>query len=141
MGGGNGGQKSRGGWRERREQERGETAGKTPGDGREPGDKDPMPGGTAKGGPGGKENTPMAPGGSAKSGAPGDHPDGGGGTKSTPSLPFDDPVHKQVWGHLPERLRQQMSQYYKEQFMPSYGDLLQQYYSSLAERERTTKKP
>ena len=49
-------------------------------------------------------------------------------------------TRKQVWGHLPEKLRQQMSQYYKEQFMPKYGDLLRQYYSSLAEREKAKKK-
>ena len=55
---------------------------------------------------------------------------GGGGAntagKATPDLPFDDPLTKQVWGHLPERLPQQMSQYYKEQFMPKYSDLLRQ---------------
>ena len=49
-----------------------------------------------------------------------------------PSLPIDDAVVKEVWGHLPDKLRQQVSQYYKEQFMPKYSDLLKQYYSSLA---------
>lgn len=54
--------------------------------------------------------------------------------KSSPksSLPIDDAVVKEVWGHLPDKLRQQVSQYYKEQFMPKYSDLLKQYYSSLA---------
>ena len=46
--------------------------------------------------------------------------------------PIDDAVVKEVWGHLPDKLRQQVSQYYKEQFMPKYSDLLKQYYSSLA---------
>jgi len=45
-------------------------------------------------------------------------------------------VYKDVWGHLPERLRQEMDLYYREQFMPRYQELLRQYYSSLAERKR-----
>jgi hypothetical protein len=48
------------------------------------------------------------------------------------TLPLDDEMTKEVWGHLPDKLRQQVSQYYKEQFMPKYADLLKQYYSSLA---------
>jgi hypothetical protein len=45
-------------------------------------------------------------------------------------------LYKDVWGHLPERLRQEMDLYYREQFMPRYQELLRQYYSSLAERKR-----
>ena len=52
------------------------------------------------------------------------------------ALPLEDPFTKQIWGHLPERLRQQASQYYREQYMPKYGELLKQYYSNLAEREK-----
>lgn len=54
------------------------------------------------------------------------------GKSSRPTLPLDDEVNKEVWGHLPDKLRQQVTQYYKEQFMPRYTDLLKQYYSSLA---------
>jgi hypothetical protein len=54
----------------------------------------------------------------------------------TQGLPLDDPIAKQVWGHLPEKLRQQMSQYYREQFMPKYSPLIRDYFNSLAERER-----
>lgn len=61
---------------------------------------------------------------------------GGVGGKSTPALPLDDAITKQVWGHLPEGLRQRMNQYYREQFMPKYSDLLREYYSSLAEKEK-----
>ena len=62
---------------------------------------------------------------------------GTGGTKpagkmAVRSLPLEDEVVKEVWGHLPDKLRQQVTQYYKEQFMPRYSDLLKQYYSSLA---------
>jgi len=86
--------------------------------------KEPMPGGMAKGG------MPMMP-------MPGGNmnPNGGvpmGTLTAKPTLPLDDEVTKEVWGHLPDKLRQQVTQYYKEQFMPKYSDLLKQYYSSLA---------
>jgi hypothetical protein len=64
----------------------------------------------------------------------------GGDFKSKPGMPLDDAVTKQIWGHLPDRLRQEMNQYYKEQFMPKYNDMLRQYYSRLAEREKAGKK-
>ena len=65
-------------------------------------------------------------------------PDGGtpGTARVTPTLPDDVPFSKQVWGHLPEQMRQQMTQYYREQFVSKYGDLLRQYYSSLSERNK-----
>jgi hypothetical protein len=43
---------------------------------------------------------------------------------------------KDIWGHLPETLRQEVDHYYRDQFMPRYRELLQQYYTRLAERER-----
>jgi hypothetical protein len=48
-------------------------------------------------------------------------------------------AYKDVWGQLPEKLRQEMDLYFREDFMPRYSDLLRQYYSSLAERERKDK--
>jgi hypothetical protein len=54
--------------------------------------------------------------------------------KSGPSLPFEDEVVKDVWGHLPDKLRQQATQYYQQDFMPRYTELLKLYYSSLAEK-------
>jgi len=50
-------------------------------------------------------------------------------------LPLEGDVEKDVWGHLPEQLRKQVSQYYRQEFMPQYAELLRQYYASLAERE------
>jgi hypothetical protein len=94
--------------------------------------QEPMPGGMAKAEP----NGPMMPMGGTVS------PTGGvpmGVTGAKPSVPLDDEVEKKVWGHLPDKLRQQVSQYYKEQFMPRYSDLLRQYYSSLA--DQNTKPP
>ena len=42
--------------------------------------------------------------------------------------------YKDVWGHLPEKMRKDMDLYFREQFMPRYNELLKQYYSSLSER-------
>ena len=38
-------------------------------------------------------------------------------------------VYKDIWGHLPEKMRQEMDLYYREQFIPRYSELLKQYYS------------
>ena len=45
-------------------------------------------------------------------------------------------LYKDIWGHLPETLRQEMNQYSREQFMPKYNDLLKQYYATIAEKGR-----
>lgn len=112
-------------WRDRRNQQRAGT-GKEPG----PGEPKSLPDPTGSG-----QRT------DAKAGtAAGGNDRGGRLGQPPPTLPVDDAIAKQVWGHLPEKLRQQMSQYYKEQFMPKYDDLLRQYYSSLAEREKAPKK-
>jgi hypothetical protein len=50
-------------------------------------------------------------------------------------LPFEDEIVKDVWGHLPDKLRQQATQYYRQEFMPRYTELLKLYYSSLAEKK------
>jgi len=68
----------------------------------------------------------------------------GGGAKLDPKggklepsqlLPFENEVVKDVWGHLPDKLRQQATQYYKEEMMARYSELLRMYYSSLAEKK------
>jgi hypothetical protein len=45
-------------------------------------------------------------------------------------------IVKDIWGHLPETLRQEVDHYYRDRFMPRYRDLVQEYYMRLAERER-----
>ena len=45
-------------------------------------------------------------------------------------------LYKDIWGHLPETLRQEMNQYSREQFMAKYNDLLKQYYATIAEKGR-----
>ena len=99
---------------------------------KKPGDGQPMPtGGQPM--PGGEPSTGGQPMGQQPMG--GTQP-GNGGAKSKPAMPLDDPIAKQVWGHLPDTVRKQMSQYYQEQFMPRYGGLLRDYYTALAEREK-----
>jgi hypothetical protein len=125
---GSGQQPQKQGWRDRNGQDPGGSAQKQPGTpqqakGQEPAGKD-QPQTLGKNDPKNAGNNP-----------------GMGAGKGAPALPLDDTITKQVWGHLPERLRQQMSQYYKEQFMPKYSDMLRQYYASLAEREKAQKKP
>ena len=62
---------------------------------------------------------------------------GGGTARSTRQPDQLADVVKDIWGHLPETLRQEMDHYYRDRFMPRYRDLLQEYYSRLAERDRT----
>jgi hypothetical protein len=53
-----------------------------------------------------------------------------------PAVPFEDDPTKDVWGHLPAKVRQQAMQYYKQEFMPRYAELLKHYYSSLSEKDK-----
>jgi hypothetical protein len=93
--------------------------------GQEPkGDQEPMEAGGKE--PGKAEQSGKTPGVGDRSGTPEPPP--------KPTLPVDDDVAKDVWGHLPDKLRQQVTQYYREEFMPRYADLLKQYYSSLSDK-------
>jgi hypothetical protein len=101
------------------------------GDKKEPGQPDPKPGpmGTDKK-PADGQKEPKDP--KNPSGMAGGVP--GGKPPPKASLPFDEDVAKDVWGHLPDKLRQQMTQYYKEDVMPKYAEMLRLYYLSLAEK-------
>jgi hypothetical protein len=61
---------------------------------------------------------------------------GGGNSGKAPKaiVTIEEDPSKDVWGYLPDKLRQQMSQYYKEDVMPKYADLLRLYYSSFSEK-------
>src|SRR5439155_9320520 len=61
-------------------------------------------------------------------------PSGGNGKRGDMSRIAD--LYKDIWGHLPEALRQEMDQYSREQFMAKYNELLKQYYSTIAEKGR-----
>lgn len=54
--------------------------------------------------------------------------------ESKAAMPRVPDVYKEVWGHLPEKMRQELDLYFRDRFMPRYSELLRQYYSSLAER-------
>lgn len=64
-----------------------------------------------------------------------DDPFGKSGPKRKDDQRFAD-LYKDVWGHLPDRLRQEMDLYYREQFMPRYSELLRQYYAAIAEQKK-----
>jgi hypothetical protein len=99
---------------------------------KEPGDPKPDPKGGTDKKPADPKDTKGQPGANAG------NPDGKGG-KPAGSLPVNDDVAKEVWGHLPDKLRQQMTQYYKEDVMPKYAELLKLYYSSLSEKGQPRK--
>lgn len=76
-------------------------------------------------------------------GAPGANPDlARGATMSPGNMGPPDKladVARDVWGHLPDAMRQEVDHYYRERFMPRYRELLQQYYMRLAETDHRTK--
>ena len=102
----------------------------------------PMPMGQSQPMPMGGQPMPMGQGQNAQQSAGGSKPGIAGATTPSkpPPLALEDRVTKDVWGHLPPQLRQKMNQYYHEQFMPRYAELLKQYYTELAEREKEKKK-
>jgi len=63
-------------------------------------------------------------------------PNGDPHAMARPALPVEDDPTKDVWGHLPAKVRQQAMQYYKQEFMPRYAELLKHYYSSLSDKDK-----
>ena len=49
-----------------------------------------------------------------------------------------DQLVKQLWGHLPERDREQMMQSFSEEFLPKYELEIEQYYRRLSEEKENT---
>ncbi|MDW8243396.1 MAG: hypothetical protein RMJ88_09315 [Thermogemmata sp.] len=47
-----------------------------------------------------------------------------------PTLLLQDDWMRNVWGHLPDTLRRQASEYYQQELIPRYSKLLEKYYSS-----------
>ena len=41
---------------------------------------------------------------------------------------------KDEWGHLPDELRQEMENVFKEEYLPSKDDLIRRYYLSVAKK-------
>jgi hypothetical protein len=61
---------------------------------------------------------------------------GTGGKKPRGDMNQIADLYKDIWGHLPATLRQEMDQYAREQFMSKYNELLKQYYATIAEKSR-----
>ncbi|QDU55004.1 hypothetical protein [Aeoliella mucimassa] len=61
-----------------------------------------------------------------------------GESQGTPGEATDGEVVKQLWGQLPERLRQQLLQSSADEFLPKYREQLQQYFRRLAEEQADT---
>lgn len=49
-------------------------------------------------------------------------------------------MDKEVWGHLPPKLRQQLLNAWADKYLPKYDDLVRRYFESLAEEGRPTPK-
>jgi hypothetical protein len=64
----------------------------------------------------------------------------GGGGMANPALPLDEAIARDFWGNLPDLPRQRMLQFFREQYMSRYKELLPQYYQSLAEKGKKGKK-
>lgn len=64
----------------------------------------------------------------------------GKGGAATPTLPLAETIAKDFWGHLPEQPRQRMMQFFREQYNSRYKNLLPDYFSTLAEKEKKGKK-
>lgn len=64
---------------------------------------------------------------------------GGGGGRSKEEMNKIADLYKDVWGHLPETLRAEMNAYSREKFMAKYKDLIEKYYSNLAEKNRKSR--
>jgi hypothetical protein len=66
--------------------------------------------------------------------------DGGDGRGTAGGLDKKADIFKDIWGHLPEMMRQEMDAYSREQFAAKYSEMLKQYYQTIAEKGRRTEK-
>ena len=48
-------------------------------------------------------------------------------------------VVKELWGHLPERSREQLLQSFSEEFLPKYEREIQQYYKRLSDEQNSAR--
>jgi hypothetical protein len=106
-----------------------------------------QPGGTgiAQGGGRGRSSPqpkPQGPMGGQENKEPGDSQAGTReGQAEKPEDPLKERVVKDVWGHLPPHLRDQLLNVYGEKYLPKYEELVRKYYEVLAEQSRTRATP
>jgi len=43
-------------------------------------------------------------------------------------------IVRHVWGHLPEKMKEEMQQAFKENNLPKYQQLIEQYFRAIAEQ-------
>jgi len=65
----------------------------------------------------------------------------GSGGKAQPGSATDAEVIKELWGQLPERLRQQLMQSSADEFLPKYRDDLEAYFRRLSQERSTQTQP
>lgn len=58
------------------------------------------------------------------------------GGESVDKAKFDE-LAKQLWGHLPQRTREQMMQSFSEEFLPKYEREIEEYYRRLSEEQKS----
>jgi hypothetical protein len=58
------------------------------------------------------------------------------GGKSVDKADFEE-LAKQLWGHLPQRTREQMMQSFSEEFLPKYEREIEEYYRRLSEEQKS----
>ncbi len=64
----------------------------------------------------------------------------GSGTSSTAVQRHRRSLATSVWGHLPDRVREQLQRSYQEEYLPEYEQLIESYYKRLA-RQRNRSAP
>ena len=56
------------------------------------------------------------------------------GQLSDDQLKGNERIVRAIWGHLPEKLREEMQQAFKETDLPKYRPLIEQYFRAIAEQ-------
>lgn len=60
-----------------------------------------------------------------------------GGKAANPAELSDEEIVKQLWGQLPQHMRQQLLQSSADEFLPKYREELEEYFRKLSEEERS----
>lgn len=86
-------------------------------------------------------NAPAGEGGNAPQNAAAQSQDSAANTKSQQQRRAEEQMKqrlaKDVWGHLPPQLRQELLNVYSEKYLPKYEDMVRRYYEALADESRT----
>lgn len=64
-----------------------------------------------------------------------------GGPRASQVKTSPQPEERNVWGHLSEMMRGEMSQYAKENFLAKYRDMIERYYTDIAKKSQSRTGP